>query len=160
MGFDLWHPKYMYGYLKQWYNPKLLWVGLIPSYFIWDSAYLAFWAILCLFYCSLPHHTTKMANVPSIVGVFWPYAYMEGMWVLKSWSNFFSWCCGSLFLNGIFGYGNMTCWLKCNVCVLEARIMYVWGIMLYEGSRPLVHPLWVWNGWMGGILVHHAGSRT
>ncbi|OEU18209.1 hypothetical protein FRACYDRAFT_236480 [Fragilariopsis cylindrus CCMP1102] len=27
-----------------------------------------------------------------------------------------------LFLNGTFGHGNMTCWPKCNVCVLEARI--------------------------------------
>ena len=24
-----------------------------------------------------------------------------------------------------FGHGNMTCWPKCNVCVLEARIRYV-----------------------------------
>ncbi|OEU11808.1 hypothetical protein FRACYDRAFT_244932 [Fragilariopsis cylindrus CCMP1102] len=29
--------------------------------------------------------------------------------------------CG-LFLNGTFGHGNMTCWPKCIVCVLEARI--------------------------------------
>ncbi|OEU06607.1 hypothetical protein FRACYDRAFT_254155 [Fragilariopsis cylindrus CCMP1102] len=25
-------------------------------------------------------------------------------------------------MNGTFGHGNMTCWLRCNVCVLEARI--------------------------------------
>ena len=82
----------------------------------------AFRAILCLFYCSRPHHTTNMATVPRIVGVFWPYTYMEGIWVFKPWLNPFFWCCGSLFLNGTFGHGNMTCWPKCNVCVLEARI--------------------------------------
>ena len=93
-------------------------VYYLPCYLIWDSAYLvwehtlhgrgsitnifamcAFWAILCLFYYSLPHHTTNnMANVPSIVGVFWPYTYMVGIWVFKPWSNSFLWCCGSLFL--------------------------------------------------------------
>ena len=41
-------------------------------------------------YCSSPHHSTNMANVPRNVGVFWPsYAYMEGIWVLKPWSNSF-----------------------------------------------------------------------
>lgn len=77
-----------------------------------------------------------MANVPSIVGVFWPYVYMEGIWVFKPWSNSFFWCCGSLFLNGTFGHENMTCWPKCNVCVLEARIRYVWGIMTL-GPSPM-----------------------
>jgi hypothetical protein len=32
---------------------------------------------------------------------------------------------GSLFLNATFGHGNMTCWPKCNFCVLEAKIWYV-----------------------------------
>ncbi|OEU06385.1 hypothetical protein FRACYDRAFT_254676 [Fragilariopsis cylindrus CCMP1102] len=27
-----------------------------------------------------------------------------------------------LFMNGTFGLGNITCWPKCTVCVLEARI--------------------------------------
>jgi hypothetical protein len=31
---------------------------------------------------------------------------------------------------------------------------------MYEGSWPLVHPLWIWGGWMGGSLVHHTGSTT
>ena len=44
-GFDPWHPKYMYGYLKQWYNPKPLCIRLMPSYFIWDSAYLVLGAV-------------------------------------------------------------------------------------------------------------------
>ena len=83
-------------------------------------AVCAFLAILCLFYCSPSHYTTNMANDSCIVVVFWPYAYIEGIWVLKPWSNSFFWCCGSLFLNGTFGHGNMTCWPKCNVCVLEA----------------------------------------
>ena len=43
----------------------------------------AFLVILCLFYCSPPHHTTNMANVSSIVDVFWPYVYKEGIWVFK-----------------------------------------------------------------------------
>ena len=129
------HPNYMYDYLKQWWNQETLWIRLILAILFgtqhtWygrgiisnNFATCAFWAILCLFYCSPPHYTTNMANVPSIVGVFWPYAYMEGIWVLKPWSNSFFWCCGSLFLNGTFGHGNMTCWPKCNVCVLEARI--------------------------------------
>ena len=57
--FDPWHSKYMYSYLKQWYNPKPLWIRLIPSYFIWDSAYLV-WAWLHLQYfcnvCILGHY--------------------------------------------------------------------------------------------------------
>ena len=89
----------------------------MPSYFTWDSSYLvwhgsisnifatcAFLAILCLFYCSPPHYTINLANDSSIDGLFWPYAYMEGIWVLKPWSNSFFWCCGSLFLNGTFGH--------------------------------------------------------
>jgi hypothetical protein len=38
-----------------------------------------------------PHHTTitNLANIPSIVGAFSPYTYMEGIWVLKPWSNSF-----------------------------------------------------------------------
>ena len=56
-----------------------------------------------------PHPTTNMANVSGIVGGFNPFVYMEGI-------------CGSLFLNDTFGHGNMTCWPKCTVCVLEARI--------------------------------------
>ncbi|OEU10452.1 hypothetical protein FRACYDRAFT_246856 [Fragilariopsis cylindrus CCMP1102] len=50
-----------------------------------------------------------MANVPNNVGVF--NIDMEGIWVFKPY----------LFLNDTFGHGNMTCWPKCNVCVLEAK---------------------------------------
>ena len=133
---DPWHPKYMYGYLKQWYNPNLYELGwclafLFGTQHTWYGcgiisnifAMCAFWAILCQFYCSPPHHTTNMANVPSIVSVSWSYTNMEGIWVvLKPWSKSFFWCCGSLFLNNTFGYGNMICWPKCNVCVLEAKV--------------------------------------
>ena len=91
VGFDPWHPKYTYGYLKQWYNPKpsfirLMLAILLGTQHAWYGrgsisnifATCAFWAILCLFYCPLPHHTTNMANVPSFVVVYWLYAYMEG----------------------------------------------------------------------------------
>ena len=71
VGFDLWHPNNMYDYLKKWYDSKLLWVRLMPSYFSWDSAYLV-WAWRCsisnilqwvhvrLFYVYsiIPHTTT------------------------------------------------------------------------------------------------------
>ncbi|OEU09092.1 hypothetical protein FRACYDRAFT_248996 [Fragilariopsis cylindrus CCMP1102] len=56
----------------------------------------AFWAILCLFYCSLAR----------IVGVFKPYAYMEGIWMFKP----------CLFLN------DTTSFEHGNICVLESRI--------------------------------------
>jgi hypothetical protein len=88
-------------------------------------------------------HNTNMANVPSTIGVFWSYAYMEGIWVFKLWTNYFFCCCGGLFLNATFGYRNMTCWPKCNVCVLEASIWYVWGITTL-GPSPMC------TGWIGG----------
>ena len=43
-------------------------------------------------YSIVPHPTTPpiwQVNVPSIVGVFQPYAYMEGIWMFKPWSNSF-----------------------------------------------------------------------
>ena len=62
----------MYDYLNQWYNPKPSWIRLMPSFstgtqHTWYGcssisnvfAICAFWAILCLFYCSPPHHTTS-----------------------------------------------------------------------------------------------------
>ena len=156
VGFDPWHPRYMYATLNNDIIQNLYELGwclavLFGTQHTWYGrssisnifATCAFWAILCLFYCSPPHHTTNMATVPSIVGVFWPYTYMEGIWVFKPWFNPFFWCCGSLFLNGTFGHGNMTCWPKCNVCVLEARIRNVWGIMTL-GSSP------IGIGWMTG----------
>ena len=61
------HPNYMYDYLKQWWNQETLWIRLILAILFgtqhtWygrgiisnNFATCAFWAILCLFYCSPP----------------------------------------------------------------------------------------------------------
>ena len=138
-GFDLWHPKYMYGYLKEWYNPKPLWIRLMPSYFIWDSAYLV-WAQLHLKYfcnvCMLGHFMSilffpapphpqygkcsKYCWYILTICICGRYLGVETMFqllFLMLWQPILY-----IFLDGTFGHGNMTCWPKCNVCVLEARI--------------------------------------
>ena len=72
LGFDPSNPKYMYGCLNQWLNLNYPWVRWVPSYCIWDQ-HIRYWhhtmsisfvtcvflAILCLSYCSPPHHTTN-----------------------------------------------------------------------------------------------------
>jgi hypothetical protein len=121
----------------------------MPSYFIWDQptwygcgtisntfATCVFWAIICLYYCSPPHHPPILADIAIIIGVFCSYEYIEGIWVFKLWTNSIFWCCVSLFLNATFGHGNMNCWPKCNVCVLEAKIWYLWGNMTL-GPPPM-----------------------
>ena len=114
----------------------------MPSYFIWDSAYLV-WARLHLqCFCNMcilghymsillfpapPHHQYgKCSKYCWCILTICIY-----VWVLKPWSNSFFCCCGSLFLNGTFGHGNMTCWPKCNVCVLVNSV--------YLTSPPRFH---------------------
>ena len=85
---DPWNPKHMYGYLKQWYNPKPLWVRLMPSYFIGNSAYLVWAQYHLKYFCNVcilgyfmsillfpttPHH--QYGEYPSSVGIFWPYQH-------------------------------------------------------------------------------------
>jgi hypothetical protein len=141
LGFDPWHPKYMYSF-------AILFVISTPGMGAVASQIFVRISNLCLFYCSPPRHTTNMANVSSIVDLFWSYAYMEGIWMFKPWPNCFFWCCASPFLNATFWNGNMTCWPKCNVCVLEASIWYLRRIVT---PWPLIHPLWVWDGRLGGM---------
>ena len=59
------------------------------------------------------------------------------------------WCCGSLFLNGFLG---MEIWH------VGQNAMFVFWRQeegKNEGSWPLVHPLCIWVGWLGGILEHN-----
>ena len=86
-------------------------------------AMCVFLANLCLFYCSPPHHTTNMANVPSTFDVF----YHMHVWKVSGCSNH----CPTAFLL----LGNMTCWPKCNVCVLEASIWYLRRIVTLGSSH-------------------------
>ena len=110
----------MYGYLKNdriknvyemgWcltilFGTHHTWYGVVASHIFLQHVHFGLFYV----YFIVPHPTTNMANVSGIVGGFNPFVYMEGI-------------CGSLFLNDTFGHGNMTCWPKCTVCVLEARI--------------------------------------
>jgi hypothetical protein len=143
VGFSYWHPKYRYGCLKQWWNPNSLWIRRIPSYCIWDqhtwdgggTILVHFLSIIYIVPHPIPSHpTTNMANVPSIIGVFLPYAYMKGIWVFKPWPNPFLWSCGSLFLNATFGLGNTT-WgryhLKYNISNMYILRNFLYIIILF-----------------------------
>ena len=96
----------MYGYLKQWYNPKPLWIRLMPTMHTWYghgsiSIFLQyvhfrlFYVSILLFPTPLPH--TNMANFPSIVGVF----DHTHIWKVSGCSNHGPttfWFCGSLMI--------------------------------------------------------------
>ena len=165
------HPNYMYDYLKQWWNQETLWIRLILAILFgtqhtWygrgiisnNFATCAFWAILCLFYFSLP--TTppiwQMFQVLLMYfgGVSWPYAYKEGIWGYKPWYNSSFNVVAAYFWMVLLGMG---------IWHVSQNAMFVFWRHeegMYEGSWPLVHPLWVWDGWLGGIFVHLAGSGT
>ncbi|OEU07002.1 hypothetical protein FRACYDRAFT_252635 [Fragilariopsis cylindrus CCMP1102] len=65
------------------------------------------------------------------------------MYRVDTWTGLWG---ASLFLNGTFGHGNMTCWPKCNVCVLEARISDkkvvggIYNVLAYYQNASLPNP--------------------
>ena len=108
--FDPWHPKYMYGYLKQWYNPKALWIRLMSSNFTLDSAYLV-WAVksqislqpvhfwlFCVYSIFFLPITPPMWQMFQVLLVYFDHTHI---WKVSGCSNHGAitfWCCGSLMI--------------------------------------------------------------
>ena len=109
-------------------------MGAVPSQILLQHVYFGPFYVCTI----VPRPITPpiLADIAIIIGVFCSYEYIEGIWVFKLWTNSIFWCCDSLFLNATFGHGNMNCWPKCNVCVLEAKIWYLWGNMTI-GPPPM-----------------------
>ena len=84
-------------------------MGALPTQLSFHQVY--FWAQFVFLFCSSLHHTTNMANIPSILGIFWSYVSMECTWVFKPWSNDNFWCFYGTFLRAAFLHKlNFTLW--------------------------------------------------
>ena len=91
-----------------------------------------------------------MANLPGIIGVFWSYTYMEGIWVFKPWPNSYFWYCV------VASFWMLLLGMEIRHVGWNPMFVFWWQEYgMYERSRPLVHPLWVCDGWLGGISVYH-----